>query len=182
MPQQQVGLIDLADLGTAPVHDHRHVSWRGMSRLCSLLSFLMTIRRDRQRTSLHRAESPAAGPAQAFRPHEPGTTVARPSGCFRKVWLPLVRATRKPARSRIRMSSLPLNRGRRVIWKFAEPRPVQVNRQQSLHSPGITQRLRAHVSSACRESSLACDSHEAREPSLRRSASSSRSITTVNFR
>ncbi len=41
-----------------------------------------------------------------------GTTVARPSECRRKQWLPRIRSAVKPARSNARTSSFPVGRGR----------------------------------------------------------------------
>jgi len=63
-----------------------------------------------------------------------GTTVARPSGCLRKVWLPLVRTAREPAHSRMQMISLPLSRGGHVIPKRGNR---VVTRQGKVRSPQL---------------------------------------------
>src|SRR6266850_6277944 len=81
------------------------------------------IRSSTDNSTSRRIERRSPGPI--ISPEWTGTVVTRPSSCPRKTWLPRVRMTWKPILWRIRTTSLPFSRGRRVIRKFAGCPPVR---------------------------------------------------------
>ncbi len=96
-------------------------------------------------------------PGPMTSPECTGTTVALPSACLRKTWLPRVRTDWNPIALRIRRTSFPVIRGRRVILKFVERQSIRAKQRRRVPPPGTRQLPHELSSSVCQGSSPVYD-------------------------